>query len=329
MLLIHQIPPQPNYLRVKIRRRLQQLGAVAIKQTVYALPRSVQAQEDFEWLRGEIVAGGGEAFICGAGFLGGMSDAEVERLFIEGREQDYRAVAEEAQTLRDSLGSAERDEVVGRLRRLRRRLADIAAIDFFGAPVRSRAESLLAEVENVTSGSPGAAARRAAGGPNEKIESYQRSTWVTREDVFVDRMASAWLIRRFIDPKARFKFVPGRQYGPGPGEVRFDMFEAEFTHEGERCTFETLLHRFGIGDRGTRAVAEIVHDLDFKDAKFGRPETAGVGALLASVATAAADDEARLDRSRELFEDLYAFFSARDAGLVKTKKHVRAARKES
>jgi hypothetical protein len=141
-------------------------------------------------------------------------------------------------------------------------------------------------------------------------------------------MASAWLIRRFIDPGARFSFVPGRRYRPGPGEVRFDMFEAEFTHEGDRCTFETLVHRFGIADRGTHAVAEIVHDLDFKDAKFARPENAGVGALLMSIATAHSDDEARLTRSRELFEDLYAFFDAREVGPSKAGKGPRHARKE-
>lgn len=328
LLLIHQIPPQPNYLRVKARRRLQQLGAVSIKQTVYALPKSTQAQEDFAWLRGEIVAGGGEAFICSAGFLGGLSDAEVERLFVDAREQDYLAIAEEGQALRDSVAAGGSDEAVGQLRKLQRRLAEVEAIDFFGTPSRTNVEALLAEIEDLAHGPAEVAARGVASGATEEAGSYRGRTWVTRENVFVDRMASAWLIRRFIDPEARFAFVPGRERQPGPGEVRFDMFEAEFTHEGDRCTFETLLHRFGIGVRGVHAIAEIVHDLDFKDTKFGRPETAGVLALLTSIATAASDDEARLARSRELFEGLYAFFSSRAVDPGKTKADARDTRKE-
>ncbi len=102
----------------------------------------------------------------------------------------------------------------------------------------------------------------------------QGSVWVTRQGVHVDRIASAWLIRRFIDPEARFKFVPAKGYVPEPGELRFDMFEAEFTHEGDRCTFEVLLARAGLADPALAAIGEIVHDIDLKDAKFGREETA-------------------------------------------------------
>ncbi len=119
---------------------------------------------------------------------------------------------------------------------------------------------------------------------------------MTRTGIKVDRMASAWLIRRFIDPEARFKFVPAKGYRPAPGELRFDMFEAEFTHEGELCTFEVLVRRFGLPDPALRAIAEIVHDIDVKDAKYGREEAAGIGQLVAGIAAAHADDEARLAR---------------------------------
>jgi hypothetical protein len=135
---------------------------------------------------------------------------------------------------------------------------------------------------------------------------HRGRTWVTRTGVKVDRMASAWLIRKLIDPEARFKFVPAKGYRPEPGELRFDMFEAEFTHEGDLCTFEVLVQRFGIGDRAVRAIAEIVHDLDVKDAKYGREEAAGVGQLVAGIAAAHPDDEARLARGAALFDDLYA-----------------------
>jgi hypothetical protein len=98
-------------------------------------------------------------------------------------------------------------------------------------------------------------------------------------------------------------------YGPEPGEPRFDMFEAEFTHEGDRCTFEVLLDRFGISEPALRPIAEIVHDMDLKDAKFGRPERAGVESLIDGLAASEQDDEARLVRGSALFGDLYQAFS--------------------
>ena len=139
---------------------------------------------------------------------------------------------------------------------------------------------------------------------------YRGRTWVTRSGIKVDRMASAWLIRRFIDPDARFKFVPAKGYRPEKSELRFDMFEAEFTHEGERCTFEVLAQRFGLRGRALVVIAEIVHDIDLKDARYGREEAPGIGQLVAGIAAAHADDEERLARGAALFEDLYALHSS-------------------
>ena len=133
---------------------------------------------------------------------------------------------------------------------------------------------------------------------------------MTRRDVHVDRIASAWLIRRFIDPDARFRFVAEARYRPAPGEVRFDMYEAEFTHQGDRCTFEVLLERTGLeDDAALAAVAEVVHDIDLKDGKFGRPETPGIELLLAGLARAEPDDGRRLERGAALFDALYASFT--------------------
>jgi hypothetical protein len=311
LLLIHQIPPQPNYLRVKVRRRLQQLGAVAIKQTVYVLPRSEQAGEDFEWLRAEIVAGGGEAFICVAGFVAGATDAEIEARFREARRRDYEALAAEAEALRESLARAnapERSETVVKARALRRRLAETGALDFFAEPARAEAEAAVAAVESWLRQIPAGEPRCEVATMSEKAGSYSGRTWVTRRGVFVDRTASAWLIRRFIDPRARFKFVPGRTHSPRRGELRFDMFEAEFTHDGDRCTFEVLLERFALDDPGLRAVGEIVHDLDLKETRYGRPETAGVGATLEGIVGQHPEDEERLDRAATLWEGLYTHF---------------------
>jgi hypothetical protein len=133
-------------------------------------------------------------------------------------------------------------------------------------------------------------------------------TWVTRQGVYVDRIASAWLIRRFIDPEARFKFVSGKGYRPDEGELRFDMFEAEFTHEGDKCTFEVLLERGALKDPALRAIAEIIHDIDLKDSKFGRTEVAGIRTLIEGISVATKDDSERIARGAEVFNDLYEYF---------------------
>lgn len=238
LLLIHQLPPKPDYIRVKIRRRLRGLGAAAVKKTVYALPSTDEALEDFEWLRREIEADGGSAVIAEAEFVEGISDEELDAML---------------ETEREGSGS---------------RMTRPAGTD---------------------SVQPG-------------------RVWVTREGVNVDRIASAWLIRRFIDSSARFKFVPARGYRSRAGELRFDMYEAEYTHVGDECTFQTLVRRFGLRDRGLRAIGEIIHDIDCKDDRFNRPETAGTAALIRGIVQTRADDRERLDRGAVLFDDLYEFF---------------------
>jgi len=300
LLLIHQLPPKPAYLRVKIWRRLQGVGAVAIKNSVYALPSGEQTQEDFQWLLKEIVEGGGDGSICEARFVEGMSDAQLRGLFDAARDADYDEIAGEARALAEAGAKAE--AVAARLVRLRKRFAEVAAIDFFGASGRETVDGLLSGLEAGLREDSSAA-------PPTDGDGFDRSpgrTWVTRARVGIDRMASAWLIRRFIDPEARFKFVAAAGYRPRRGEVRFDMFEAEYTHEGDRCTFEILVERAGLGDAGLRRIGEIVHDVDIKDGKFGWPETPGIAQVVAGIAAAQASDEARLERAFALFDDLLA-----------------------
>ncbi len=313
LLLIHQIPPRPAYLRVKTGRQLQRIGAVAIKNSVYALPAGDETQEDLQWVLREIVKGGGDASIVEARFVDGLSANQVGTLFQEAREGDYRELAREAREVASALPARgpppdnRRVEAVGQVARLRRRLAEIAAIDFFGASGREIAEGLVAGLEErmrpqMESPKPTRATTSAT--------EVQGRTWVTRTGIKVDRMASAWLIRKFIDPKARFKFVPAKGYEPRRGELRFDMFEAEFTHEGDLCTFEVLVQRFGLADPALRAVAEIVHDIDVKDGKYGREEAAGVSQLVTGIAAAHPSDEERLHRGAALFDDLHAAYGA-------------------
>jgi hypothetical protein len=310
LLLIHQLPAKPAYLRVKIWRRLQGIGAVAIKNAVHALPMNEETQEDFEWLLREIREGGGEAFVCEARLIDGLSDEEVRALFDRARDADYAALAKEAQGLapsrRRKAGAGAATELRAQVARLRKRLAEIAAIDFFGAIGRERAEELLGGLEaQLDKDAP--VAGKTSTEPN-LLDTLRNRTWVTREGVYADRIASAWLIHRFIDPEARFKFVSGKGYRPQEGELRFDMFEAEFTHEGDKCTFEVLVEGGGLKDSALRAIAEIIHDIDLKDDKFGRAEVAGIKTLIDGIRASIKDDAARIARGTEVFNDLYEFF---------------------
>lgn len=307
LLLIHQIPPKPDYLRVKIGRRLQRVGAVPVKNSVYALPDTPAAFEDFQWIRTEIVDGGGDASICRADFVDGLTSDQLRHVFRTARNADYSEITAAARELWASAKSRDFDSTgrgADELVRLRKRLSAIAAIDYFAAPERAMAEEalMIADRELV----PEVVEREA---PRDfDPTSYRGRTWVTRADVFVDRMASAWLIRRFIDPEARFKFVRDASYKPAKGELRFDMFEAEFTHEGDRCTFETLVNRFELTDPALRTLGEIVHDIDLKDAKFARDDAPGIERVLAGIASANKDDSARLERGYQLFDELHALW---------------------
>ncbi|MES2178294.1 MAG: chromate resistance protein ChrB domain-containing protein [Gemmatimonadota bacterium] len=304
LLLIHQIPPKPDYLRVKIGRRVQRIGAVAVKNSVYVLPDRSQSLEDFQWVRAEVIEGGGDASICRASFMDGLTDDQIRHLFRAARDTDYASIAESA---RDASTSARpQDE----LARLRKRLSSIISIDFFGAEGRADAESALRSLEKEAE--PTAVVTPTATQEADR-GAYHGRTWVTRSGVFVDRIASAWLIRRFIDTDARFMFVSEGQRRRIAGALRFDMFEGEFSHEGDRCTFETLLQRFGLADSALQAIAEIVHDIDLKDEKFGRDDTSGIERVLSSIAAAHADDVARLERGSQLFDDLYALFTVEAA----------------
>lgn len=311
LLLIHQIPPEPGYLRVKIGRRLQRIGAVSIKNSVYVLPHNDQFHEDFQWILREIGAGGGDAMVCEAAFIEGLSDPQVKHLFQSARDEDYRKFSQEANQLNAFLSKLSDDDPQWPqsrrdFSRLKRRLEELTAIDYFNAPGKGEAEAALLALE-------GGMRKLEAGATHQPAadtvpETYHGRTWVTRAGVNVDRMASAWLIRRSIDSAARFKFVSGRNYSPAAGELRYDMFEAEFTHEGEDCTFEVLMRRMALNDPALTEISEIVHDIDLKDGKFERPEADGIGRVIAGIVMTRNDDEERLARGMDVFDDLVETF---------------------
>src|SRR5213593_607385 len=253
LLLIHQIPPKPDYLRVKIGRRLQRVGAVAIKNSVYVLPARAESYEDLQWIVREIEEGGGDAFVSEASLVGeGLTDEAVRARFDAARNAEYRAIVRDAKVLLKTVqrtSSTRPDKPIARstadgaafeheLAKLRRRFEAASAIDFFGASDGNAVRAMLNRIEHaVRQRATRASKRQSSARPDG-------ATWVTRRDVHVDRMASAWLIQRFIDRHARFRFVQPDRYAHRSGELRFDMFEAEFTHVGDACTFETLLAEF-------------------------------------------------------------------------------------
>jgi hypothetical protein len=274
--LLHQLPAKPPYLRVKI------------------------------WgLAAEIIESSGEATLIQATLLLGQTDAELRALFDAARDADYSELAQSAKVLIDT-GPASGADIA----RLQKRLAEIMELDFFGANGRQDAEAALQELDRRRYEHPDI--RRSEPAPSGRPVDLKDKTWVTRQGVHVDRIACAWLIRRFIDPKASFKFVEGKSYAPQPGEYRFDMVDAEFTHEEDRCSFETLLLHAGLsGDAALVAIGEMIHELDIADGKFDRPETSGLGAMLFGVCASTGDDLQRIASAGDALNLFHAFFSAR------------------
>ncbi len=303
-LLIHEIPARPLYLRAKIRSLLEKAGAVALKDSVYLLPSGAAARAEFERIAASAIAGGGDAFLFEAGCLDSRLERKLIETFRRARGADYQALAS---GIRRWLGRRQATKagpgiLKRRLVHARRRLESIVRVDFFDSPARAEAEAAIAELESRAK-APSTGAR-----PRPHAELIGR-TWVTRRGVQVDRVASAWFVRRFIDPRARFRFIDPGADEVRPGEIRFDMRDGEFTHEGDGCTFETLIARTGVKDPSLAKVAEVVHDIDIKDTKFGRAESRGVEQLLRGILLATPDDEGRLERGFALFDSLYHSFA--------------------
>jgi hypothetical protein len=311
LLLIHQLPPKPDYFRVKIWRHLQKLGAVAVKNSVYILPNTDASYESFQWVTREIAASGGEASVCEASFVNGLSDQQIEELFNKASNAEYEQLAKDLRLAAELLpprkqpNEEQRARVTSEIIKIRKRLNDIVATDFFGASGREAVDGVIQALEvRIQSGGP----EIDQSGVRVSLKELQGRIWVTRKGIHVDRMASAWLIRRFIDSKARFKFVDGKSYKPAKSELRFDMFEAEFTHEGDDCTFEVLQRRTNLKDSALREIAEIIHDIDLRDEKFGREDVPGIERLINGIAMAHKEDLVRLERASFVFDDLYEYF---------------------
>ena len=330
LLLVHHLPPRPTRLRVRVWRQLQKLGAATVKNSVYVLPWSDRHLEDFTWLNQEIVSGGGEAAVFRASAVADATDAEIIAAFRRDRDAVYARLTSALLRLAQRMEGRRRDDVPApgtleafdtEVDAMQSELSHVEGVDFFKAPGRARAAAAMEKCRTLLRKAQGRkpAARPAAGGkavPRDRAR-YQGRLWVTRPRPHIDRCASAWLIRKFIDRRPRFGFAVAG--GALRGGIPFDMPEADLGHQGEDCTFETLVKQFGLErDAAVRLIAQIVHDVDLKDGKFGRPEAAGVDAVLRGLSEQVHDDQRLLREAGAVFDGLYATLAARPAGARKS-----------
>ncbi|MGI8917261.1 MAG: chromate resistance protein ChrB domain-containing protein [Pyrinomonadaceae bacterium] len=307
---------------------------MAIKNSVYVLPATEETHEHFQWLKQEIVSAGGEGSVFRADSVEGATDEEIIAAFRKARNEEFAAISAQFDGLTGAIREQSRGKhrSAGRLSaheteidKLHVELERIAANDFFGASLRATAFSAYERCQK---------AIRAAQGPTGKaalsqkkrgtldVAKYQGQRWITRRNLHIDRLASAWLIKQFIDKSPRFYFVAEGE--TVEGAIPFDMFGAEFTHHGEDCTFETMLKRFGLTEsKGLSELGEIVHDIDLKDDKFHRLEAAGVNAIVDGLSKVLRDDRKLLQQTSIIFDGLHALLSKESEGNRAAKLRVR------
>ena len=302
LLLLIGLPPTPSSLRVRVWRRLRSLGAVPLKRSAYLFPDTPDRYEDFQWLAQEIQRDGGDATLVRVQQIENVSPADVLRLFHEPRDQDYRHLAVRYRRLLQSLDRKKAPtSVPDELARLSKDHQRIRAIDFFDAPGGAEVRRLEEAIAMRT--------RRPESARREEpttldLTKLRGRRWVTRPRPHVDRIASAWLIKRFIDPQAVFVFAPPAEFPKDA--IAFDAPGVELSHHGEDCTFETLIKRARLRDRRLARLAEIVHEADLRDGKYPHEEARGIDVAIRALLAASPDDHQVLGHGTTLFEGLYA-----------------------
>jgi hypothetical protein len=287
--------------RVAVWRRLRRIGAISPRGGVYVLPAREECLEAFQWLAQEVEQAKGETLLMHVERFDGLDDAHLAALFRQARKAEYDALDAEAAALERVARSKGRPREHltrprERLARLRRSHAEIARVDFFDTPERARVAARLTRIEQALAPEPAAAVTIAP----LRVAEYRGRRWVTRPNPHVDRLACAWLVRRFIDADALIRYADD----PEADEIAFDMRVGPFRHHGNLCTFEGMVKAFGFDDPGLRLIAAIVHELDLQDGRFARPEAAGIEAILRG--WAGLGDTERESRGRALFDGLYA-----------------------
>ena len=304
LLLLVGVPPTPSSLRVRVWRRLRSLGAVPLKRSAYLLPDTPERYEDFQWLAQEIQREGGEATLVRIQQIENVTPDDVRRLFHEPRDRDYRQLAARYRKVlqnlerKSSAGRARTQEELARLAKDHNRVRDI---DFFGAPGGAEVRR-LEEVIAMRTRRPESTHREEP--PALDLTKLRGRRWVTRPRPHIDRVASAWLIKRFIDTDAEFAFAPPNEFPKDA--IPFDAPGVELSHHGEDCTFETLVKRARLHDRRLVRLAEVVHEADLRDGKYPHEEARGIDVAIRALLAASPDDHQVLAQGMTLCEGLYA-----------------------
>ena len=303
------LPPTPTRHRVGVWRKLQRMGAVRLRGSAWILPENTETTELFQWLTQEVHTFRGEATLLHVDRIENMTEEQVRALFHTARAADYQAVI---QGCREILSQLDRHlakrrgsvaQLRGKLDGLKRELDRIQGVDYLHAPIGDRARTLW----ETTAKRLRAVERQphvTGGGRHRASLPPRGSTWVTRPRPHIDRIASAWLIKRFCDPEAKFAFADAAD--AARKGIPFDVLGADFGHHGENCTFETVIKRFGLKDRRIQLIAEIVHEADLHDGKFTRNEATGVDLAIKGLAAGTEDDHELLERGMAIFDGLYS-----------------------
>ncbi len=315
LLIFYSVPSHPVSNRMKIWRKLARSGAVQLKGAVYILPHNEEHYELCEWLVSEVTSMGGDGTFVRVPVVETMRESEIIALFNGQRENDYREIEKKLEELERKISTIRKggrgqniNKLSEQLSRDKKEFEDIRRVDFFASKIGTVLQKRIMAMENEVKGmsTPPVKERTAALTPKRSVE-YQGKTWVTRKKPFVDRMASAWLIKQFIDPGASFRFIEEKELGSlDKRSPTFDIRGAEFTHQGDLCTFEVLVKSFGIKDRAIKRIAEVVHDLDVKDEKYNNPETSGIEDILTGIRKTANNDDKALEKGMAVFDMLYA-----------------------
>ena len=298
LLLLYALPTRRNSARVSLWRKLNKFGAVQLKTSAYLLPDQPANYERFQWLARQIQDQGGEATLIRVAEVEGLPHSRIVQLFNNARAQDYKALIKSLQPFINTAGKSKGKEPLADPDKFHRQFLQIKQVDYFNCPIAHEAQMFLEKLDRLLHGK---GTRKSK--PALQLRNFQKKTWLTRPRPEVDRVGSAWLIRRFIDRKAKFVFA--NEASAFPDAIPFDMYGVEFSHHGEDCTFETLVTRFGIHDRAVGQMGEVVHDADLEDGKFQRCEGIGIDRVLKGWAKAGLTDEQLLRRGGQCFEALY------------------------
>jgi hypothetical protein len=300
LLLLFSLPTNRNTERVAVWRRLKKMGAVQIKTSTYLLPDAPAQYEQFQWLAQQIREYGGDSTLVRAQEIEGLTKEKVIGLFNDNRAKDYGELRKSLQSFITQRKKMKAEQAVSELERLTRQFREVRAVDFFDSPRGHDVAMLLRRAEGP---------KRSRQLETLDVKQYQGKTWLTRPRPEIDRVGSAWLIARFIDRKPKFVFA---STGDAiPGVIPFDMLDAEFSHHGNYCTFETLIRRFSISDKSLIKIGEMIHDADLDDARFQRVEAVGIDRVLKGWAKEGLSDQEILRRGFECFDALYVFLRPR------------------